>query len=132
MAKSARKKQKDKTDKAFSLYIRARDGYRCVICGAHGTPDRFGRPLVGLDCGHVHSGRGEGTRWDERNAFCQCKPCNIKHEHDPWPLFSHCINVHGVEVFHELHVLAFKVVKRSVHELELIEQGYKQRAEEYL
>ena len=97
----------------------------CVICGKPGEPDKQGVPLVGLDCGHVHSGRGEGTRWDARNAFCQCKACNIRHEQDPWPLFTHCIKVHGREVFEELHALAFKVVKRSVHELELLERNYK-------
>ena len=62
-------------DTAFSLYIRQRDadanGYvKCVTC------DRVNH-YKKMDAGHFCSRKKEGTRYDDRNVFTQCKRCNI-------------------------------------------------------
>lgn len=56
-----------KADKAFSLYIRARDP-KCVTCGGETT-----------DCSHVFRRTHLATRWDENNAAGQCRSCHFYH-----------------------------------------------------
>jgi hypothetical protein len=56
-------------DKAFSLYIRARDP-QCVI-------PNCGKPTV--DCSHVFKRDHYSTRWDENNAYGQCRECHCRH-----------------------------------------------------
>lgn len=59
----------------ISLYVRKRDGYRCVTCGATG---------VNMDCGHYrHNSErnmslgGNALWYDLRNLNCQCSfNCN--------------------------------------------------------
>jgi len=63
-------------DRLFSIYIRLRDtdengqGY-CITCG-----ERFGYRQ--LSCGHFVKRRHDILRWDTKNAYAQCFPCNIK------------------------------------------------------
>lgn len=56
-----------KADKAFSLYIRARDP-KCVTCGADTT-----------DCSHIFRRTHHSTRWNETNAVGQCRRCHFIH-----------------------------------------------------
>ena len=68
-------KLKKLADDAFSLYIRRRDsdakGYaKCVTCN---TTNHYKK----MDAGHFVSRGKEGTRFDDRNVFTQCKRCNI-------------------------------------------------------
>lgn len=60
-------------DRAFSLYIRARD--KC--CQHCGRSDGL------LDCAHIRSRRHVGTRWDELNALCLCRGCHMKFTVEP-------------------------------------------------
>lgn len=82
----------NKLDKVFGKYIRARDG-RCVTCGA----------TTNLQCGHLFSRQAYSTRWDERNAYCQCASCNLRHEHDPYPLISYYLSLYSQEDLDNLH-----------------------------
>lgn len=64
------KSLKKRTWVAVSLFVRKRDGYRCVTCGATG---------VNMDCGHYrHNSErsqslgGNALWYDLRNLNCQC------------------------------------------------------------
>ena len=102
----ARKKARNRADKYFSLYIRARDG-RCVNCG---TTEQ-------LTCGHLFSSAHYSTRWDERNAFCQCTGCNLKHEHDPYPLIAYYLSLHSQEDLDRLHAKWSTATKLTTNDI---------------
>jgi hypothetical protein len=63
-----RKTAINKADKAFADYIKARDG-RCVTCDLN----------LPLDCSHVFRRGHYSTRWDEVNAYAQCRRCHMIH-----------------------------------------------------
>lgn len=73
--KQSIKSLRQKLDKVFSHWIRKRGAdeggtNNCVTCGVlkHWTE---------LQCGHWHSRRHLGTRWDEQNCHPQCPACNV-------------------------------------------------------
>lgn len=61
----------DVADKAFSLYIRTRDGWRCRRCGTAYTP-----PTMALHCSHFQGRGKEATRFDPDNADALCYGCH--------------------------------------------------------
>jgi len=61
-----RKKLIAELDRVFSLYIRARDGYKCMMVG---SGCKCGGPV---QCNHLLSRSKYRTRWDERNAVSGC------------------------------------------------------------
>lgn len=63
----SRKNAVKELDKAFSEYIRARDG-KCMQGGNCNGP---------LTCGHLITRSNYSTRWDEGNAFGQCSGHNF-------------------------------------------------------
>ena len=69
-----------------------RDGYHCVVCGSSSNPQ----------CGHILSRVSYATRWDERNAACQCASCNYRHEYTPYPFIKWAMDNVGVSVLEEL------------------------------
>ena len=109
----ARKKAVALADKYFSLFIRARDG-RCVTCGG----------VERLTCGHLFSRAHYSTRWDERNAFCQCAGCNLKHEHDPYPLIAYYLSLYSQEDLDRLHAKWSKSTKLTTTDMLDIASGY--------
>ncbi len=70
----SRSSQRAAADRAFSLYIRKRDG-ACRACG-YNWPNE-------LQCAHVWSRRYYAIRFDERNAVALCRGCHIKFTHSP-------------------------------------------------
>lgn len=61
----------DKADRAFSLYVRTRDDWKCQRCLKHYEP-----PTNALHCSHF-MGRGkEATRFDPLNADALCYGCH--------------------------------------------------------
>ncbi len=60
---------------AFNEYVRLRDaGKGCFVCG---TPLILGGVGGGFDAGHIRSrSQADHLRYDVRNVFGQCKPCN--------------------------------------------------------
>ncbi len=60
---------------AFNAYVRARDaGKQCISCGNQLPINAIGGAF---DCGHYRSvGSAPHLRFDERNAYGQCKHCN--------------------------------------------------------
>lgn len=70
--KTKRTTLRNKCDKLFSIFIRARDKV-CVACGS----------ARNLQCAHVFSRRYLKVRWDERNAVALCAGCHVKFTHFP-------------------------------------------------
>ena len=58
-------------DRAFSDFIRARDGWRCRRCRAPHLP-----PHRGIQCAHIFTRANRGIRVDPDNALALCKPCH--------------------------------------------------------
>lgn len=106
-----------KADDAFSLYIRARDKM-CVCCGSQEN----------LQCGHLFTRGYHPIRWDEENAFCQCRGCNYSHEFDPYPLTAYYLMVYGERKYHELHKKGRTVRKFTIDDLDHIANAFTTRA----
>ncbi len=68
--KKSRKNLVKELDRVFSIWIRNRDGNRCIQCGSRER----------LTNGHLFSRVNYSTRWDEDNCFCQCMSDNYRHE----------------------------------------------------
>lgn len=66
---------KQQAQKAFNQFIRLRDRDEpCISCGEINPPDLHGGQW---DCGHFLSvGSHPELRFEERNAYKQCKSCN--------------------------------------------------------
>jgi len=64
----------DAADKAFSEYIRLRDG-ECVRCHKLGAGDKG---IIGLQASHYFGRGAESTRFDPNNVDSLCWPCHIK------------------------------------------------------
>lgn len=99
-----------------SLYVRKRDGYRCVTCGAFG---------VSMDCGHYrHNSErnaslgGNELWWDLRNLNCQCAfYCN---RHRSGNLASYALYLekkYGAGILQELNRLHMKAKKWTREEV---------------
>lgn len=105
MAKTqqTRRKQRDKADRLFSLYIRARDRV-CQKCGASKEQGQ-------LQCAHIFGRRYFGTRWDPDNAVCLCAGCHKSFTHDPIRWEDWCIERMGEAKYLEVRARAQAVTK---------------------
>ena len=109
-----------KADKAFGDYIKARDHYTCVLCGTKNNPT----------VGHLITRGKYSVRWDEENAFCQCKGCNFRHEYQPEQFTSWYINRFGKEKYIELVLKSNQIKKFKTFEIEEIAEKYKNKLKE--
>jgi hypothetical protein len=114
LAKSKRVKARDAADKAFSLYIRARDK-RCVLCGRQDQ----------LTCGHVFSRVAYSTRWHPLVSFAQCWGCNLRHEHDPYPFMNYARKMLGDSLLDKMHNIHMHPIKLKEYDLREIAEFYK-------
>jgi len=118
----SRKSLVHELDKAFSDFIRERDGWRCVLC------DEKDRDL--LDAGHFLDRGPHATRWLEDNVHCQCKRCNFIHMRHTWPYTRWMIEHYGQARIDELYRLHNTISKFSNSTLEeWIKQYRNKRAE---
>ena len=62
-----------KLDDVFQMYIRYRDNFKCITCGAQYP---WGERTK-LHAGHFISRGIYATRWDEQNVNAQCAGCNL-------------------------------------------------------
>ena len=75
--KTELQKLKEKLDYVFQEYIRWRDDFTCITCGAKfPTGER-----KSFHAGHYISRYNNSTRWDEENVNGQCATCNMKQSH---------------------------------------------------
>lgn len=118
--KPSRKTLVKKLDKVVGDYIKKRDTYRCVQCGSGDKPS----------WGHVFSRRSYSTRWDVRNSFCQCWPCNFKHSKDNYDYYKWFQDRFGMDAFDQLRrdYLSAKPFKNF--ELQELIEEFKAKIEE--
>ena len=79
----------------FSLYIRVRDNFTCVLCG-----NSYEQGYI-MQAGHVIGRSIKAIKWAEDNVFCQCFICNGQHRYHPEVYFNWFINKYGLEKFQE-------------------------------
>jgi len=65
----------DAADKAFSDYIRARDGWKCSRCKRQYNPS-IPEHRMALHCSHFQGRGKEATRFEELNADALCYGCH--------------------------------------------------------
>ncbi len=106
----------DPLDQLFSLYIRARDGWRCQVCQRVFTETE--RSL--LQCSHFMSRRHMGTRWDEGNACAKCSTCHDRMTGDPITFTNWIMSRLGGQTFALLQMKARKVTRVSAFDKDMI------------
>lgn len=105
----------------FSLFIRNRDNWTCITCGAYREQ---GTGL--MQAGHyVARGLSENLRYSERNVFAQCTQCN-KWKHGNMQVYAiKLVEKFGAGILSELNEQK-KVVKQwTIPELQALEEKYK-------
>jgi hypothetical protein len=105
--KSPRQKAVEDLDKVFSLWIRRRDGNRCVLCGSTNR----------VQCGHLFSRVAYSTRWSEVNCHAQCANCNYRHEFQPQHFNAWFLRIFSQPVWDALYVLNQTTRKFTLDEL---------------
>jgi len=101
--KTERQKLVARLDRAFSKYIRARDGY----CALSKHPEHAKSCGGVLQCGHLYSRAAYSTRWNPKNAFGLCGGHNLfmEHDHEVWRAFKkHAVLTHGLEEVMRLQI----------------------------
>ena len=98
-----------KLDKLAGDIVKLRDG-ACVCCGTK----------LNLTPGHLFTRQVYATRWDLNNLFAQCMGCNLRHEHDPYPLTNYYLNKFGKKSYDELHKVFFRPVPVKTWQLSIL------------
>lgn len=111
------------TDKWFSLYIRAKGNNICFTCGT--------RDAV-MQCGHLFSRVSFATRWNEKNAECQCAGCNMYHEHNPHRFTIAYIGKYGLDQYELMNILHSKPFKITTKEIILLGDDFKRKYKEII
>ena len=102
----------DPADRAFSLYIRTRDKWRCKRCGKQYQP-----PTSALHCSHF-MGRGkEATRFDPNNADALCYGCHRYFTAHPALHYEWQVKEKGLDIVKEL-VIKSNTYKKKDRKLE--------------
>ena len=124
--KTDKAKAKNKLDEACKKYIKARDGHKCVICGAEYTISPKGRK-AGVHWGHFLAKNRLAMRWNEINIHAQCSRCNFMHESSCVPYYQWMEERYGVRVMDILHEQWFnsKGTSFSIKEIEVMTLHYK-------
>lgn len=128
------KKQKKKTWKAFSAYIRTRD------CLAYMKEHPELNELMGecitckrvyeykkLQAGHFVSGRTNAVLFDERGVHAQCYGCNVGKSGEAIKYYPIMLERYGQSVVDELINQRNQSVKFTVENLKELELLYKNK-----
>lgn len=109
-----------KAQKACNEYIRERDKHLpCISCGRHHNGQ--------YHAGHfIPAGRGAALRFDERNIFKQCSPCNNHLSGNIGEYRKALIVRLGLEVVEWLES-NHEIRKWTIDELKQIESEYKDK-----
>lgn len=113
MKKSRRKSLENKLDRLFSQYIRQRDGNICFTCGASGDD-------TVVQAGHLITRGRRVVRYDPRNGQCQCRTCNLIHEHRPEIFTKKYILKYGAKAYDKLVSDSWEDKKFTLSELEAL------------
>jgi len=112
-----------KAQKACNEYIRERDkNYPCISCGrSHDGQYHAGH--------YISSGRGSALRFDERNIFKQCAPCNSHLSGNLVEYRKSLLVRLGQDVVEWLEQ-NHDIKKWTIEELKAIESEYKRKLKE--
>ncbi len=99
----------DPLDSLFSLYIRARAGWKCERCGKFYPEGE----RQGLDCSHFVGRAHKGTRWAEDNAAAHCRGCHQHLGANPILFVDWILNYMGGQRYAALRARASKPTKWS-------------------
>lgn len=96
-----RQREKAALDRLCAAKVKARDGYRCVLCKSREDPQ----------WAHLFSRRYLNTRWDLENSWTLCKRCHFRYtkRYDEW--LSLVETRLGAEAFARLRARAFDLAK---------------------
>ena len=103
----------DAADRAFSLYIRTRDGWRCQRCGSSPSSKQ------GLHCSHFQGRGKEATRFEPLNADALCYGCHQYFTSHPAEHYEWQVQRKGQQVVDRL-VLASNQYKKKERKLEAL------------
>ena len=118
---SSEKKKKafDNAWKFFSSYIKRRDKYVCITCGASAN-----------QTGHFIHGKTKEIYFDERNVHAQCKKCNY-YLSGALDLYLRQLQLkYGVEKVDGLMAKRYKIKRWKIGELEEIFEKYRKKLTE--
>ena len=115
MKKTPRKKAVERLDKAFSKFIRQRDGM-CVMPDCYKTQN--------LHAGHLITRCKYSVRWDEENCFAQCAGHNFEHENHPEKFTLWYIKMFGPARYIDLVERSNKIRKFTTVELLAMAEEY--------
>jgi rubredoxin len=118
-----RSKLKKELIRIFSLYIRERDGYKCVICGRT-------RESTVIQNGHLITCSSGSTQFDELNCHCQCRDCNYTHEYHPEIYTSWFIKKYSLEAYDMLCIKSRKSTKFKAADFKIMIELYKKKIKE--
>lgn len=122
MKKSETSKIKELAWDYFSLYIRIRDNFQCVICHS-----RYEDGAI-QQAGHVIP-RGKAIlKFDEKNVNCQCIICNQSHNDRPKEYCSWFIRKYGEKLFLEYSDKSFQNKIYKINNNDILET-YKEKLE---
>lgn len=114
--KTERARAKEKAWKAFSEYIRARDG-RCVTCPTGKAQQ----------AGHFIDGRHNAVLFSEEGVHGQCYHCNIGLKGNKLEYFLFMERTYGREVIDRLMQESKHTIQYKIFHFKEIEQKYKEK-----
>ena len=101
----------DVADKAFSEYIRTRDGWKCKRCKKQYDPSIPSHRMA-LHCSHFQGRGRENTRFDERNADALCYGCHQHFTSHPGEHLEWQIQIKGQAVVDDV-IAASRMYKKK-------------------
>lgn len=130
MKKITLSKQKQKTWKAFSLYVRLKDAdinglTMCITCGQK-------KDFKKMQAGHLIPGRNNAVLFSEDGVHPQCYSCNIM-KNGNWPAYYEFMKkTYGQQIIDDLIQESRQVVKYTISDLQELEKYYKEQVKKYL
>jgi hypothetical protein len=115
----------DPLDALFSLYVRARAGWKCERCGKYYPEGE----RQGLDCSHFMGRANKGTRWAEDNAAAHCRGCHQYLGANPILFVDWIINHIGGQRYAALRAKASKPTKWTPFDREMIAWEFYEKLE---
>ena len=132
--KPSLKREKEKTWKAFSIYIKTRDCIRTTGDPTKGSCITCNRTFdfKKLQAGHAIGGRNNAVLFDEEIVYGQCYSCNVgkKGAYAEYALIL--IRKHGDKWFEDKLKLKSKTVKYSIDDLVKLREHYEEKTRQLL
>ncbi len=102
----------DAADRAFSLYIRTRDGWKCKRCHKQYEP-----PTSALQCSHFQGRGKESTRFEPLNCDALCYGCHMYFTAQPGEHYAWQVQQKGQKAVDQL-IMQSNTYKKKDRKLE--------------